>query len=178
MVPTAEGDYPRRVPDVLIASDESWILEEVRSVLSGREDVTVREVSSGAAAVAAVHTSVPALAILDMQIGQMGGLATTQELRLDESADRLPHVPVLLLLDRRADVFLARRSDAEGYLVKPLDPMRLRRAINTLLEGGTFEDPSFRPPSVRGAGDAVVGGSADAGAGAVDAAAVDAPAAS
>jgi len=148
MVPIGGSDYPRDVPDVLVASDESWILEEVRSVLSGREDVTVREVSSGVDAVAAVHAKAPALAVLDMQVGNMGGIAVTQELRLDESADRLPHVPVLLLLDRRADVFLARRSGAEGYLVKPLDPIRLRRAVNALLEGGTFEDPSFQPPSV------------------------------
>ena len=33
-----------------------------------------------------------------------------------------------MLLDRRPDVFLARRSGAEGWMVKPLDPLRLRRA--------------------------------------------------
>ena len=148
MVPTDGSDYPRRVPDVLIASDESWVREEVRSVLSGREDVVVHEVSSGAEALAAVHHRPPHLVILDMQIGKMGGMATTLELRLDESAGRLPHVPVLLLLDRRADVFLARRSDAEGYLLKPLDPIRVRRAVTAVLDGGTFEDGSFRPPEI------------------------------
>ena len=29
-----------------------------------------------------------------------------------------------MLLDRDADVFLARRSDADGWLVKPLDAFR------------------------------------------------------
>lgn len=148
MVPIGGSDYPRPVPDVLIASDESWIIDEVRSVLSGRDDVTVREAGSGAAAVRAVADRAPALAVLDSQIGTMGGLAVTQELRLEESAGRLPHVPVLLLLDRRADVFLARRTDAEGFVVKPLDPIRLRRAITALLDGGTFEDGSFQPPTV------------------------------
>ena len=33
-----------------------------------------------------------------------------------------------MLLDRRADVYLARRSGAEGWLIKPLDPLRLKRA--------------------------------------------------
>jgi hypothetical protein len=42
-------------------------------------------------------------------------------------------------------VFLARRSEANGWLVKPLDPIRLRRAITALLEGGSYEDESFRP---------------------------------
>lgn len=145
MVPTRGGDYPRPVPDVLVASDESWVRDEVRSVLSGWPDVRIREVSSGLAAVAAVHESEPDLAVFDSQIGNMGGMATCLELRLDESAGRLDHVPVLILLDRRADVFLARRAEAEGYLVKPLDPIRLRRAMTALLDGGTFEDVAHRP---------------------------------
>jgi DNA-binding NarL/FixJ family response regulator len=135
------------VPEVLIASDEAWVREEVRSVLSGREDVTVREVASGLSAVAAVHERAPDLAVLDLQIGNMGGVATCLELRLDESAGRLPHVPVIILLDRRADVFLARRTEAEGFLVKPLDPIRLRRAVEAVLGGGTYEDAAYRPAS-------------------------------
>ena len=42
-----------------------------------------------------------------------------------------------MLLDRRPDVFLARRSGAEGWLVKPLDPIRLRRATAALLENAS-----------------------------------------
>lgn len=128
------------MPDVLIASDEAWVRDELRSVLSGRADVQVREVDSGLEAVAAVRDDEPDLLIVDSQIGNMGGVATCLELRLDESADRIDHVPVLILLDRRADVFLARRADAEGWLVKPLDPIRLRRAVNALLDGGRYED--------------------------------------
>jgi DNA-binding response OmpR family regulator len=61
-------------------------------------------------------------------------------LRLDESGGRIAHVPVLMLLDRKADVHLARRSDAEGWLIKPLDPLRLRKAATTILEGGTYTE--------------------------------------
>jgi hypothetical protein len=53
-----------------------------------------------------------------------------------------------MLLDRRADVFLARRSKAEGWLLKPLDPIRLRRAAQTLLGGGTYFDTSYIPEPV------------------------------
>ena len=88
--------------------------------------------------------------ILDLQIGNMGAMAACMDLRLEESARPLDHVPVLLLLDRRADVFLARRAEAEGWMLKPLDPIRLRKAIRALLAGGTFEDPSRRPPTVAG----------------------------
>ena len=56
--------------------------------------------------------------------------------------------PVLLLLDRRADVLLARRSGAEGFVIKPLDPLRLRRAVDALLNGGSYEDTSFQPSPI------------------------------
>ena len=74
-------------------------------------------------------------------------MAVTMDLRLEESGGRLPHVPVLMLLDRPADVFLARRAGAEGWLIKPLDSLRLRRAATTLTSGGTY--PRGRPARSR-----------------------------
>jgi len=68
----------------------------------------------------------------------MGGMAVCMTLRLDESGGRLPHIRVLMLLDRVADLFLARRAGAEGWLIKPLDSLRLRRAATTIMGGGTI----------------------------------------
>jgi DNA-binding NarL/FixJ family response regulator len=115
-------------------------------------DDTVREVTRGADVLPAVAEHPPDIAIIDLQIGNMGGMATCLELHLEEGAGRLPHVPVLMLLDRRADVFLARRAQAEGWLVKPLDALRLRKAITTVVNGGTYEDDSYRPVTVVPAG--------------------------
>jgi DNA-binding response OmpR family regulator len=75
----------------------------------------------------------------------MGAMAVCMELRLEASYGALPHIPVLMLLDRRADVFLAKRSGAEGWVVKPLDPIRLRRAVTALLAGKEFHDDSYLP---------------------------------
>ena len=88
------------------------------------------------------------LAIVDMQIGTMGGIAVALDLRLEADAGRLEPRPVLLVLDRRPDVFLARRSGAEGWIVKPLDPIRLRTAVSALMAGGTWHDASFTPNPV------------------------------
>ncbi len=147
MLPKQGRHYASAVPDILIASDAPWIRDEVRSVIDG-PGTTVREVTRGFEVLPAVRERTPDLAVIDLQIGKMGGMATSLDLRLEEGAGRLPHVPVLMLLDRRADVFLARRSKAEGWIVKPLDPMRLTRAIETVLAGGTYEDPSYEPPTV------------------------------
>ncbi len=147
MVPTGGRQYPPGMPEVLIASDAEWVRQEVRGALTD-PDTVVREVTRGAHVLPAVQERVPDLVVLDLQIGKMGGMAACLELRLEEGAGRLPHVPVLMLLDRRADVFLARRSNAEGWVVKPLDPIRLGRAFRALLAGGTYEDAAYRPPTV------------------------------
>ena len=139
--------YPLPVAEVLIASDAQWVVEEITAALSSAED-TVREVSRGQDVLPAVAERAPDIAIIDLQIGRMGGMATCLDLRLEEGAGRLPHVPVLMLLDRRPDVFLARRAQADGWLVKPTDALRLRKAITTVLNGGTYSDDSYRPVTV------------------------------
>jgi DNA-binding response OmpR family regulator len=135
------------MPDVIVAADAPWVVDDVRSVLSGPAD-TVRVVTAGPLVLPAVEADKPDLVILDLQIGSMGAIAVCMDLRLEEGAGRLDHVPVLVLLDRRADVFLARRVEADGWLLKPLDPIRLRKAIRALLAGDTYEDPTRRPPTV------------------------------
>lgn len=134
------------VKKVLIASDSPAVQADVKSVLHNDQyDVTI--VGGGEAVLPTMKKEKKAfdLAVLDMQMSNMGGMATCLDLRLEHSAGRLPEIPVLLLLDRRADVFLARRASAHGWVLKPLDPIRLRRAIKSLLDGGRFEDSSFAP---------------------------------
>jgi CheY-like chemotaxis protein len=135
------------VPSILVASDAPSLRREVTANIEG-PDTTVRAVASGPEVIVAVHENLPDLLVVDMQMGSMGGMAVCQELRLEESYDVLKHVPVLMLLDRRPDVFLARRSGAEGWLVKPLDPLRLRRAVRALVAGGKYLDESYQPVPV------------------------------
>ena len=148
MVPRSGAGYPPDVPEVLIASDEAWVREDVKAVLSATQGITTREVTSGAAVLPAIQERRPDLAVLDLQIGNMGAMAVCQDLHLEAAADRVDPVPVLMLLDRRPDVFLARRSHADGWVIKPLDPIRLRRAVQALLEGGTYHDESYIPALV------------------------------
>ena len=140
------------VPRILIAADGQWVTDEVAAAVSG-PDVELITVASGLAVRPWLEENTDDeggvdLVILDMQIGNMGGMAVCQELRLEEGAGRLPRFPILMLLDRRADVFLARRVDAEGWLVKPLDPIRIRRAVGNLLEGANYYDASYTPSPV------------------------------
>jgi DNA-binding NarL/FixJ family response regulator len=129
---------------VVLATDATWLVEDVVAAIGGPEtSFTVcadgRQVPGVVDDRARASEDVD-IGIFDLQIGSMGGMAVTMALRLDESSGRLPHVPVLMLLDRLADVHLAKRSGADGWLVKPLDPLRLRRAVRRIVAGDVYRE--------------------------------------
>ncbi len=133
--------------EVLIVTDSPKVRSEVESVLFD-PTTTIRELVRGKDVRAAMADKTPDLVVLDQQVGKMGAMAICMDLRLEESGGRMPHVPVLILLDRRADVFLARRAGADGWVVKPLDSIRLGRAVQTVLDGGIYQDEAYRPITV------------------------------
>jgi DNA-binding response OmpR family regulator len=124
---------------ILIATDAQWVLNEIQAVL-GSSSTTIQVVTNGRLVSPAVAERAPDIAILDMQVGSMGGMAITMDLRLDHSSGALPNVPILMLLDREADVHMARRSGANGWIIKPLDALRLRKAVNAIVAGGCYAE--------------------------------------
>jgi DNA-binding response OmpR family regulator len=125
------------MPTVLLATDADWIHEEVDAALGG-PDSEIFRVRRGTDVVPAMLELEPDLVVLDLQIGNMGGMAVCMEIRHDEGANRLPITAVLMLLDRGADEFLARRCEADGWLIKPLDSFRLRKAAKVLIDGFSY----------------------------------------
>jgi len=117
---------------ILVATDADHVLHDVTAALGGPE-VSFTVCRNGRDVAQVVKERTPDLVVLDLQVGSMGGMAVTMSLRLDESSGRLPNVKVLMLLDRRADVHLAKRCAADGYLVKPLNPLSLKRAAQAIL---------------------------------------------
>ncbi len=132
------------MPEILIATDAASVYHALSSVLAG-PSTEIRWVTGGRDVRPELDRRPADLAVVDMQIGTMGGVAVAMDLRLETDAGRLRACPVLLTLDRRADVFLARRAGVAGWLLKPLDPIRVRRAAAALLEGGTWHDQSYAP---------------------------------
>jgi len=125
------------MPTVLLATDADWVFDDVDAALGGA-DTTVYRVRAGVDVIPAIHEVAPDLIVLDLQIGNMGGMATCMEIRHDETAERIPITAVLMLLDRAADTFLARRCEADGWLIKPLDAFRLRKAARILMDGYSY----------------------------------------
>ena len=123
---------------ILVAAEAKWVRDQVRSAFVGPGQQVV-EVTRGQDVRAKVAELEPDLVVLDLQIGNMGGVAVAIDLRLEESGGRLPRARILLLLDRRDDAFIARRADVDLTLVKPVDAGILRRAAAPLLADAAAE---------------------------------------
>ncbi|MDQ1481922.1 MAG: hypothetical protein QOI44_2783 [Actinomycetota bacterium] len=124
---------------ILVAAEAKWVRDQVRSAFVGPGQEVV-EVARGQDVRAKVDELEPDLVVLDLQIGNMGGVAVAIDLRLEQSGGRLPYVPILLLLDRRDDAFIARRADVDLTLLKPVDAGVLRRAAAPLLAAAAGAD--------------------------------------
>lgn len=120
------------MPHVLLATDADHLAEEVFAALADGE-TTVSRVRAGVDVRPAVAELEPDLVVLDLQIGNMGGVAASLDLRLEADAGRVPETRILMLLDRDADQWIAGQAKADAELVKPIDSLRLRRAANSLL---------------------------------------------
>jgi DNA-binding NarL/FixJ family response regulator len=139
--------YDGPVATVLLVSDLAPLRTELRTMLEA-PGIEIEELASGPDAIARVRHGGIDLVLTDLQIGAMGGVALALEMRNDESIGLADPVSIILLLDRRADVFLATRVNVEGFLVKPLDALRVRRAVRAVLAGEGFEDDALRPATV------------------------------
>ncbi len=127
-----------RMANVLLATDADWLYDEVDAALGSVHQVfRVRE---GAHVPTAMGEVDPDLVMLDLQIGNMGGMATSLLVKQEGRQGRLPAVPVVMLLDRAADDFLATQSEADAWLVKPLDAFGIRRTTNELLAAAADRD--------------------------------------
>ncbi len=121
------------VTSVLLATDSDDVFKSVDAAVASSE-LGVSRVTKGQQVVAAVDQLEPDLVILDMQIENMGGFAVSKALRQEQGFDRLADCKILLLLDRQADEFIAKKSGADSWFVKPLDPVRLQRSVVELLD--------------------------------------------
>ncbi|WP_420434131.1 response regulator [Candidatus Poriferisocius sp.] len=118
---------------VLLATDSDSVYNAVDAAL-GSELSEISRVTAGVDVLGAVREQQPDVVICDLQIGNMGGMATCLDLRMEAEMGRAPDTRVLMLLDREADVYLAKQARSDGWIVKPLDAVGLQRAVLAILD--------------------------------------------
>ena len=120
--------------DILVVSDASWVANDVRSALTDpRFSFSVTDDPRKAGEI--VTEQRPDIVLIDLQVGSMGGMAVTRAIRDAAAVAGGTRPPIVLLLDRDADGFLAGRSGADAWLRKPFTADALRSTIDALLTG-------------------------------------------
>ncbi|HJS71477.1 MAG TPA: response regulator [Acidimicrobiia bacterium] len=114
------------MPTALVVADGSWVTNEVRSALSiGAWQI--EEISDPRTVTDRLEESRVDAVIVDMQVGSKGGMAVVRSIR--QVTDGMTRPRLVLLLDRSADEFLARRAGADASVLKPFDAPALRAAL-------------------------------------------------
>jgi len=118
----------------LVVCDAEWVRTDVHAALTDPGTTLVDADDPATTPDRATDENVD-IVVADFQVGSMGGMAITRALK--ESAYRrgATAVPVVLLLDRSADSFLAKRAGAAAWVRKPFTPFELRAAVAKALDG-------------------------------------------
>ncbi|MEX0825907.1 MAG: response regulator [Acidimicrobiia bacterium] len=114
--------------DILVVADEAWVLDDVRAALS-EPRFTLHEISNPRLVTDRLDEFPADAVLIDMQVGSMGGMAVTRAVRNKAAVGGTTAPPVVLLLDRDADAFLAGRSGATSWVRKPFSSHELRAAL-------------------------------------------------
>ncbi|HEY5651984.1 MAG TPA: response regulator, partial [Acidimicrobiia bacterium] len=123
--------WPAMAALLLIADDE-WVRNDIAAaIVDPSTTLTVLDDPADIVGVAGDRRF--DLYAVDMQIASTGGMATVRLLKDAVFRGEIERAPIVLLLDRSADVFLAKRAGADAHLIKPFTSQQLREVMSHLL---------------------------------------------
>ena len=126
----ASGAIVTAMRTVLLISDAEWVHNDVTAALDlPGTRIAIEEDPRAVLDTAALEG--PSIYLVDMQVGSMGGMALTRQLRDAIHRTDIPAGLVIMLLDRQADAFLAKRAGADAWVTKPFTAQDLRATIET-----------------------------------------------
>jgi DNA-binding NarL/FixJ family response regulator len=127
------------VTRVVLADDEALVLAGVRAILA--TDATIRvvaEARDGREAVDLVYRHRPDVAVLDVRMPRLDGLAAAEEI-----ARAGLGTAVIILTTFSDDAYISRAlaAGAGGFLLKSGDPHELLAAVHAVAGGAAFLSP-------------------------------------
>ncbi len=124
---------------VLIADDHRIVREGIRALLERDGFTVVAEAENGWEAVRLARAHRPAVAVLDLSMPGLNGLAAAQEIR-----SALPRTGIVLLTMHMEEhqVETALKIGIHGYVLKTQAPECLNEAIRAVASGASYLSPS------------------------------------
>jgi DNA-binding NarL/FixJ family response regulator len=127
---------------VLLADDQELVRAGFRMILESQDDIeVVGEAGDGDEAVQLARRHRPDIALMDIRMPGIDGLAATRTITAD---DRLADVRIVILTTFELDeyVFEAIRTGASGFIVKSTKPVELLQAVRAVAAGDALLSPS------------------------------------
>ncbi|MEH0938932.1 response regulator transcription factor [Micromonospora psammae] len=124
---------------VLLADDEAMVRAGVRAILAADPGIeVVAEAGDGRAAVELARAHRPRVALLDIRMPKLDGLAAAAEIRR-----LVPATATVMLTTFGEDEHVARAlgHGASGFLLKAGDPRELITGVRAVAEGGAYLSP-------------------------------------
>jgi DNA-binding NarL/FixJ family response regulator len=126
---------------LLLADDQDLMREGLRMMMSAQPDIeVVAEASTGRALVEEARLRRPDVALVDVRMPDMDGIAATREL---SRFPKPPRVVILTTFDHDDHVYDALRAGATGFLLKTTPPERLVAAIRAAANGESLLSPEI-----------------------------------
>ena len=132
---------------VLVADDEAMVRAGVRAILASDHGIeVVAEAEDGRAAVELARAHRPHVALLDIRMPGLDGLAAAGEI-----AAVAPATSVIMLTTFGQDDYIARAlgGGAAGFLLKASDPRELITAVHAVADGAAFLSPAVAHRVIR-----------------------------
>ena len=116
---------------IMVVDDAKVMREMVQAMLvqEGHEVITAED---GDVALEMARTEVCDLVLSDINMPNMSGISLVSKLRRVETYE---NVPIIMLTTESSDYKKdkAKKMGANGWLLKPIEPKRLIKAVNTML---------------------------------------------
>lgn len=124
---------------IFIADDHPVFRNGIKSVLSGSDYEVVGEADTGNTALKAIALMKPDIAILDITMPDLDGIAVTRRVVAEVPGTRVIILSMHADLNHPIDAF---RAGALGYVLKDSDPGELLKAVEKVSSGGKYASPA------------------------------------
>lgn len=129
--------------NVMIADDHSMIREGLKQLLELEgEFKVIAEAADGVECINKLEELIPDVLLLDINMPNMNGLEVLQKIK-----EKRIKVKVLVLTIHSEVEYLLKAVDigVNGYLLKDSESAELKKAINTVVNGESYIQPSLIP---------------------------------
>jgi DNA-binding response OmpR family regulator len=121
-----------KIYKVLIVEDEPEILSLVKDTLAA-DKYEFLEALDGEQGLALARRSAPDLVLLDILMPKLNGYEVCRQLKADDQTRQIP-ILMMTAYGQKKEIEEGFRVKADGYIVKPFEPEKLREQVQRQLQ--------------------------------------------